>query len=198
MIDQNYSPLLSQILGEPTKHKAFISFHHEDQAYRNAFDTLYGEHFISKSVDFGDIDSDNNNEYIKRLIQEEHISDSSIVIILYGANTWKRKHIDWEIYAALDKKVGGYSGLMIMVLPNFPIRPFNAFGEYEESLLYPYLHPRTTANLKSGYVSVYFWPQLYPNLQTVQMADAFQTAYDRRITHKHLIDNSKPQYQYNR
>ena len=198
MYDQNYSHVLSETLQESEKHKVFISFHHEDQLYRDKFDSLYGNYFISKSVETGNIDPDNSDEYIKRLIQDEHISDSSVVVALYGANTWKRKHVDWEVYAALDKKVGGYSGLMVMVLPNFPVDPFDSFRRYDERQLYPYFHPRTATNINSGFASVYYWPGMYPSLPTVQITDAFKLAFDKRVTHKQLIDNSHPQFQNNR
>ena len=58
---------------QPEKHKIFVSFHNTDQAYRQAFDQLFGNHFISMSVDFGDIEPESDDDYIKRLIQEEHI-----------------------------------------------------------------------------------------------------------------------------
>lgn len=198
MYDQSLSPLLSEILKASEKHKVFVSFHNADQYYRTQFDTYYGEHFISKSVDFGDIEPDNSDEYIKQLIQEEHITDSSIIVALYGANTWQRKHVDWEISAALMAKVGGHSGMIVFVLPTFPVSPYDQYGRYDERLLYPYLHPRTTKNLQTGYATLLFWPGLYPNLPAVEMKDAIQTAFDKRLTHKHLIDNSHPQYQNNR
>lgn len=198
MNDQYLSPLLSQILDIPEKHKVFVSFHHDDQAYRDQFDQFYGQYFISKSVDLGDIDSDNRDEYIKRLIQEEHISDTSVIVALYGANTWRRKHVDWEIDAALQEKVGGHSGLIAMILPTFPIRPYNTFGQYDESALHSYFHPRTSANLKSGYATLLYWPGLYPTLPSIHITNAIQTAFDRRVSHKRLIDNYHPQYQNNR
>lgn len=197
MNDIFQNPLLAPIL-TPIKHNVFVSFHHEDQWYRNAFDTLFGNYFTSKSVDFGDIDPDNRDAYIKKLIQENHISDSSVVIALYGANTWKRKHVDWEISAGLHQKVGGHSGLIVLVLPTFPVRPYDLYGIYNDSFLHPYFHPRVSANLKSGFASLLFWPGIYPNLPEVPIATAFEDAFNRRTTHKNLIDNSHPQYQYDR
>jgi hypothetical protein len=93
------------------KHRVFVSFHHDDQQYRDSFDQLFGEHFISLSVDIGDIDPDNEDEYTKRLIQQNHISPSSVMFVLYGANTHKRKHVDWEVSAALSSKVGDRKGI---------------------------------------------------------------------------------------
>lgn len=74
------------------KHKVFISFYHkDDEKYRDEFEELFGHLFISKSVNDGDIDEDNSDEYIKHLIQEDYISDASVVLVLCGPNTWKRK-----------------------------------------------------------------------------------------------------------
>lgn len=183
---------------EKEKHKLFISFHHKDEAYKNNFESMYGEHFVSKSVDNGDIDPDNEDEYIKKLIQEDYISDSSVLMAIYGAETKDRKHVDWEISAALSAKVGGHSGFIIMIIPGFPVSPFNYLGQYDVTLLYPHLHPRTVANIKSGYTQVYFWPGMYPHLPAVQVSDILEDAFNRRVSHKHLIDNSHIQYSQNR
>jgi hypothetical protein len=185
----------------PEKRKVFVSFHHADEFYRNEFERLYGEHFISVSVDQGDIDPDNDDEYIKRLIQQENIVQSSVTFALYGANTHGRKHVDWEISAALSKKVGGHKGLVVMLVPGFPVAPYDALGNYNPSLIYPYLHPRTAANLATGYASLYYWPGLfvqYPGVISVQMPDIIQQAFTKRDTLEHLIDNSHPQYKENR
>jgi hypothetical protein len=179
------------------KHNVFVSFHHQDQAYREKFDEMYGDNFISMSVDFGDIDSENSDDYIKRLIQEDHIINSSVVFALYGGETYKRKHVDWEISAGLTEKVGGHKGLSVLILPTFPVSPFNAAGQYDQSRLYPYMHPRTVANLKSGYADLYFWPGMYPQFNSVQIKDVIQRAFEKRESHDHLIDNSHTQYQRN-
>jgi len=181
------------------RHKVFVSFHNEDIAYRNLFDRYYGDHFISKSVDFGDIDPHNKDEYIKKLIQAEHITDSSVVVALYGQNTWRRKHVDWELYAGLTQKVGGRSGLMVMILPTFPAKPIiNQFGQIDNSPLYPFLHPRTAANVRSGFANLYFWPGMYPQLPEIPIKDAFEDTFKKRITYQNYVDLSHPQYQENK
>lgn len=186
---------------EAEKHKVFVSFHHADEPYRNEFDRLFGHHFISVSVDQGDIDSDNDDEHIKRLIQQDNIVQSSVVFALYGANTHKRKHVDWEISAALSKKVGDHKGLVVMLLPEFPVAPYDNFGNYDPSLIYPYLHPRTAANLASGYADLYYWPGMYsdrPGVVLREIPDIIELAFTKRDSNEHLIDNSHPQYQQNR
>ena len=65
----------------PLRRKVFISYHHKDEFYKNLFEELFWDVFINKSVKFGGIDSDLTERYIKRLIQEGHISDSSVCVI---------------------------------------------------------------------------------------------------------------------
>ena len=183
------------------KHRVFVTFHHDDDFYRQEFDRLYGEHFISVSVDPGDIDPDNEAEYVKRIIQQENIVRSSVVFALYGANTYKRKHVDWEISAALSEKVGGHKGLVVMLLPTFPQPPFDALGRHDPTIIYPYLHPRTAANLKSGYADLYYWPGIYTQylnlLTTFPIPTIIEKAFIKRDTYNYRIDNSEPQYKNN-
>lgn len=89
------------------KHKVFISFYHyDDQKYKDYIDRFLSSSIINKSVRAGEYDPDNSDQYIKRLIREDKVSDSSVVVVLVGPNTRKRKHVDWEIYAGLrtDRK----------------------------------------------------------------------------------------------
>lgn len=179
---------------QEVKHKVFISFYHyDDQAYRDAFVKVFGHLFISKSVEDGDIDSENSDEYVKRLIQEKYLDDTSVVAVLCGPNTLKRKHVDWEISAALDKKVGGYAGLFGILLPEFPL---TSTGNY-----YPKnLPPRLAKNIKiddaDGFAKIYTWDWLTASEDRVK--NAIQAAFDDRVTKANLIDNSLPQFSNNR
>ena len=87
-----------------------------------------------------------------------------------------------------------------MLLPGFPKAPYNELGQYDPSVIYPYLHPRTAANLKNGYADLYYWPGLftnYPGVSTVPMKNIIEKAFEKRDNLSHLIDNSHPQYQRN-
>lgn len=100
------------------KHKVFISFYHyDDQKYKDYIDCNLSKNIINKSVVLGEYSTDNSDEYIKRLIREEKISDSSVVVVLVGPNTKNRKHVDWEIYAGLRKNINGNAGLIGIFLP---------------------------------------------------------------------------------
>lgn len=178
---------LARRIVELQKHKVFISYyHHDDEYYRNRFETLFGTTFINKSVAPGEIDSDNSADYIKRLIQTEHITDSSVIVVLVGRNTWGRKHVDWEISAALSMKAGGYSGLLGLRLPTHP--------DYGSATLDPtFVPPRLVDNLDSGYASIYEWTEVISDMKSL-----IQDAFDARIDKKDLINNSSQQFQRNR
>lgn len=173
----------------PPKHKVFISYyHHDDQQYRDYFEWKFGHLFISKSVQLGDIATDLSTEYIKRLIQEDYLSDSSVVIVLVGPNTKCRKHVDWEISAGLNSKVHGCSGLLGILLPTFPL---TAEGTY-----YYYQIPgRLADNVASTFASVWTWDWLCASGQRI--TDAIEQAYQDRVAKQQLIDNSRMQLQRN-
>ncbi len=172
------------------RHKVFVSYyHHDDQAYRNAFENAFRNTFIVKSVQQGDIDVDNSAEYIKRLIQEDFISDASVVIVLVGPKTRCRKHVDWEISAGLNKKVDGYSGLMGILLPTFPLTADNKYNRAD-------LPRRLDANVYSGYASLYQWSSITASVNA--LTSAIDEAFDRRVTETAQIVNlAIPQMQRN-
>ena len=169
-----------------SRHKVFISYYHrDDQYYRNEFERRFGHLFVNKSVDPGDIDSDLSDEYIKRLIQEGYLSDSSVVLILVGPKTYCRKHVDWEISAGLNKKVGGYSGLIGILLPEFPLSSDNKYS-------YSDTPPRLADNIKSDYAEIYIWDYACKNDATIM--SVIQTAFDNKTSKADKIDNSRKQY----
>ena len=173
-----------------TRHKVFISYYHkEDEYYRNLFEELFGHLFINKSVKPGEIDTDLSDEYIKRLIQQGYITDASVVLVLVGPKTYCRKHVDWEISAGLMKKVGGHSGLLGILLPEFPL---TSEGKY----YYKDLPPRLADNVKTGYVKIYIWNWVCANEYRIK--GAIEEAFKARVEKAHLIDNSRPQFKHNR
>lgn len=171
---------------QSSKHKVFVSYYHyDDQYYRDEFERKFGHLFINKSVDSGDIDTDLSDEYIKRLIQEGYLTDSSVVLVLVGPKTYCRKHVDWEISAGLNKKVGGYSGLVGILLPEFPL---SSDGKYS----YSDIPPRLADNVKTGYSEIYTWGHACNDDTTIK--SVIQTAFDNRISKSDKIDNTRLQY----
>ena len=171
------------------RHKVFISYYHKDQYYKDEFESSFDNIFINKSVGDGEINTDVSTEYIKRLIQENYISDSSVIVILIGPKTHCRKHVDWEISAGLSKKVGGYSGLIGILLPNFPFTPE---GKYH----YKDIPLRLADNVKSDFAKVYSWDWVCDNEQRI--GQAIDEAFQRKNDSSHNINNSREQFLYNR
>ncbi|MNU46039.1 hypothetical protein D3C71_348930 [compost metagenome] len=132
-----------------TRRKCFVSYYHkDDQRYKEEFVGLMSDLIVNKSVNDGDINSDISDEYVKQLIQKGHLSDTTVLVILLGAKTKCRKHIDWEISGALNLKVGElYSGVLALILPSHP--NYNK-GTYD----YSEVPPRLADNLKTEYAII--------------------------------------------
>ena len=172
-----------------TKHQVFISFYHsDDEKFKDALERDFGHLMICKSVDDGEIDQDNSDDYIKRLIQEEHITDDSVVVVLIGPNTRKRKHVDWELYAGLTAKAGDHSGLLGVYLPDLPTNSTNKW-EYDD------MPQRYADNRRSNYASFCGWQTLISGEE--KFNNLIEKAFTNRVTLKNKIDNSRPQMQRN-
>ncbi len=132
-----------------TKRKTFVSYYHKtNQGHKDKFINLTSDLIVNKSVEDGDISTDVSDEYIKQLIQNGYLSDTTVLIVLLGQKTKCRKHIDWEISGALNLKVGdNYAGLLGLKLPSHP--DYNT-GKYT----YSEQPQRLTDNLKSGYAVI--------------------------------------------
>jgi hypothetical protein len=174
------------IYSKNQKHKVFISFyHHDDEWYKNELERLFSDKMISKSVQDGEYDSDDSDEYVKRLIREDKISDSSVVVVLCGPNTKRRKHVDWEIYAGLRKSINGTSGLVGVLLPEFPLVADNRYS-------YSDIPGRLADNVKSEYANVYTWAYFKENFVSI-----IQDAFDNRIKLADRVNNSRIQMKRN-
>jgi len=172
-----------------TKHKVFLSFYHKDQNYKDDFERKFGHVFINKSVKKGEINPDLSTEYIKRLIQEDKITGTSVIVVLIGPKTYCRKHVDWEISAALNKKVGGYSGLIGILLPEYPLAYKNEYSNED-------IPPRLADNVKSGYAKIYPWDWVCANEQRIR--SKIEEAFHSKNINSGKINNSREQFSYNR
>lgn len=104
------------------KHKVFISYHHHnDQWAKEHLLTLNTSHgiFIDMSVSTGDIDEDLPAQDIREDIRDNYLKDTSVLVVLVGSDTKKRKHIDWEIYSSMyNGSVNKQSGVLVITLPS--------------------------------------------------------------------------------
>ena len=87
--------------------KVFISYYHKDDQSKKDFFLIHNrmnQIFIDNSVSLGDINDEFlTDEQIRRIIRDDYIKDSDVFILLCGKNTRHRKHIDWELHAAMYK-----------------------------------------------------------------------------------------------
>lgn len=133
------------------KRNVFISFYHKDEKYKLALENLLYDLSINQSVHDGQINSNNADDYIRHLIQDNHLKDTTVLIVLIGPNTKNRKHVDWEISGALNYKVGNrYAGVLGLMLPNHP-----DFGR--NRVRHSLLPQRFVVNWKSNYAIVRDW-----------------------------------------
>ena len=171
------------------RHKVFVSYHHEDQWYKDRFAQMMDGDIVDKSVEDGDIDDTNlKTETIRQKIRDDFIADATVAVVLVGPCTWQRKHVDWEIGSSLrNTKRNSRCGLLGILLPNHP-----NYGDrsYNPRLI----PPRLADNCKGDdrYACIYDW--------------SGQTADIRRWIHQAFLrrkrqpdpDHSREQFANNR
>lgn len=84
-------------MNQSERHKVFVSFHHEDEHYKDEFTTMMNGNIVDRSVGDGDIDDTAQMDTIRQRIRDGFIRDASVTVVLIGPCTWQRKHVDWEI-----------------------------------------------------------------------------------------------------
>ncbi|MYF45727.1 MAG: hypothetical protein F4223_04680 [Rhodobacteraceae bacterium] len=165
------------------KHKTFISFHHEDDLFKKDFEKQWGEQFkgfVSRSVRDGDIDKNKSTEHTRQLIRDNFISDATVTLVLVGKNTWKRKHVDWEIASSIrDTRKNPRTGLLGLFLPTYSEHvsgmKTSVLKKAENGLIYnPYnIPPRLYDNIECGFAKLYSWPNSPIDLR-LWIHDAFK------------------------
>ena len=158
----------------PAKPKVFVSYHHQrDQAYYDRFAKVFADGYdvitdtsIDRKIGSDDVD------YQQQVIREQHITGSSITVVLCGAETWKRRWVDWEIHMTLNKE----HALLGIALPTATT---NERGE----IIVP---DRLLANVSSGYAHWIHWAE-EPNVLRAAIDMAKEKARQTRN-----IENSAP------
>lgn len=172
------------------KHRVFISFHHIDDLYRQQFEKDFSgqvDGFICRSVQDGDINPRNKIKTIRKVIRDRFISDSTVTVVLIGAETWRRKHIDWEIGYSLTQTSHNYrSGLIGILLPSY-VPDDSCCEEFltEDEVIYTPCNvpPRLYDNVLSGYAKIYAYPQSTLCLKS-WIHEAYQTRRKRKAKPK--------------
>lgn len=137
------------------KHNVFISYHHaNDENYKNEFERLFsGVYDIleTKAVSDGDISPYTNTETTRQKIRDEFIRSASVTVVLIGSETWKRKHVDWEISSSIrDTKLNSRTGLLGIILPTYPSSDTSKYNRCT-------IPPRLEDNLDCDFAKIYNW-----------------------------------------
>ena len=184
-------------MSQTDRHKVFVSFHHDDQGYKDLFVRMMGDDIVDKSVEDGDIDDSNiKTETIRQNIRDDFIADATVTIVLIGPCTWQRKHVDWEIGSSLsDTKKNSRCGLLGILLPNHP--DFGPGKKYNSHLI----PPRLADNCGDAdpYACTYDWPSQNYRLsqqETDQIRRWIHRAFERRTGT--APNNSRKQFGRNR
>lgn len=189
---------------QPQRHNVFVSYHHDnDQYWRDRFENLFVNHYdimVSKSVQIGDIPENTPTDRIRQIIRDNYLPDTTVTVVLIGSETWKRKHVDWEISMNIRQtKNNSRSGLLGIILPN-TIDGTTSYQPSSEHVLTddgqvwynPHtIPPRLYDNVKCGFAKIYKWSE---DPSTVKQW--IHEAFLRR--NQVNPDNSYPSFAHNR
>lgn len=200
------------------RHKVFISYYHEDdQYYKNQLINMkeYSDYgflqsiFEDYSVHENEIDDTGlSSERIRQIIRDNYIREATVLILLCGQNTKRRKHIDWEIHAAMfNTQLNPKMGILVINLPSITqsvragenedkslVLPYGGYWtslstrqEYESH--YPYMPSRIIDNFVNGVpISVVNWDTIAND--TNRLKQLIDNAFQRRKTNNY--DHSTP------
>ena len=169
------------------RHKVFVSFHHDDQQYKDWFVRMMGDDIVDKSVEDGDIVDWLNVDTIRRKIRDDFIADATVTIVLVGRCTWQRKHVDWEIGSSLrDTENNPRCGLLGILLPT---HHDYRVGTYHPNLIPPRL--ADNCGERRSYASIHDL--------TDQISDIRDWIHDAFVRRESLLpNNGRIQFKHNR
>jgi hypothetical protein len=84
----------------------------KDFEYKKQFEQMCADKF--EIVNSESLESEDSLENIRK----NHLEDSTVTVVLLGVDTWRQKHIDWEIAASLED-VGYRNGVIGILLPRY-------------------------------------------------------------------------------
>lgn len=174
------------------KHKVFISYYHkDDQCYKDKLLELNKKYdiFDNYSVPENDVDDNGKTrESIRKIVRDKYIKEATVLVLLCGRNTRRRKFIDWELHAAMyDTMKNPKTGMLVINLPTIEqcelasdendkiLIDDNCANwvslkeqqEYEEA--FPYLPLRIMDNISKGIpISVVNWSKIIDNPKVLE------------------------------
>jgi len=185
---QTKGVIVASLLKSHTRHKTFISYHHADEAEVAAFiDHFDHDHdvLISRGIGAsmaGDVIDSTNADYIKQRIRQLYLRDSSVTLVMVGAETWGRRFVDWEVAASLrNTATSSRNGLLAITLPSIANSTRTLPARVDDNV-----------DGTNGYAR---WMK-YPT-STLDLGQMIDAAYTRRTTHASVVDNSRALRQRN-
>ena len=183
----------------PPRHKTFVSYHHaNDQAHKRRFDLLFGDRFDileRGSVELGEIDPNLQTETIRQKIRDEYLRDCSVTVVLVGVDTWRRKHVDWEIGATLRDTVhnprGGLLGILLPTYQRAHASSLRVGRDGAVAYVHDSIPKRLHDNVVCGYATLHRWSE-----EPEEVQGWIHAAYLRKS--QILPDNSSPAFGRNR
>jgi hypothetical protein len=155
------------------RHKVFISFHSADIAYKEKFEKLFAgvyDIMVSKSVSDGDIGDGLKTETVRQKIRDEYLRDSTVTVVLIGKETWKRKHVDWEIASSIrNTQNNPRSGLLGIILPTHDSYLKDTCNKY-------IIPPRLADNVSNKFCKLFDWSE-DPNFVQKKIHEAFENRF---------------------
>jgi hypothetical protein len=167
--------------------------HYElDESYKKLFELRFGNKFgaiIPGSVKVGDIDPYLPTETIRQKICDEYLRDTSVTVVLVGALTWQRKHVDWDIASSIrDTAANPRSGLLGILLPAYYDHHFGGmWGKYNPRTIPPRLHD----NVGARFATIHSWSE-----DPAEVQDWIHKAYLRKS--RVLPNNARESFAKNR
>ncbi len=111
------------------RRKCFISYHDANRRAVENFVAMFRDVIIARTIGITDADpwvDSRDADYIKRVIREKHLTDSTVTIVLIGRCTWARRFVDWEIASSLrndpNNKRSGILGIKLQSGVTIPAR----------------------------------------------------------------------------
>ncbi|WP_447950087.1 TIR domain-containing protein [Microbacterium aurum] len=167
-----------------TRHKTFLSYHHEDSEAVGQFIAQFDDthdSFITRGIRAPeDLINSDDPDYVMGQIRRRFLADSTVTICLIGACTWSRRFVDWEIQASLRQPAGGLPNGLLAIL----LDPNASKGT---------LPSRVKLNWESGYAAFHSYPS-----SASQLAGWIDSAYAARTNKANLIKNPRDRFTYNR
>lgn len=94
-----------------------------------------------------------NDKAITKIIRENYLRISSLIIILLSKNAWKRKHIDWELSAALrHTKSNSRKPVIAILTPDYGTTFLSQTNKTSIRII---------RNVKNEYIEIIFWNNFF-------------------------------------